>query len=151
MNMYTETADDREIVVGLLNVATRQEAFQQLLQKYLRKMYFLLRAINLAHENADEYVQDLFAGFWKKLNTLKPGDRLDLLLFRLAVERSHAFLKRHPEAVLYDLSTEQQIILALKQQGLFDQEEIGAIAALPVLQVRADLKAATIKVLNRAI
>ncbi|HEK21336.1 RNA polymerase sigma factor [Mucilaginibacter sp.] len=143
-----DTTDDREILAGLLNVATRPQAFRVLLQKYLRKIYFLMRAMNLAHEVADEYVQDIFTGFWKKLNTLKPEDQLDLLLFRLAVERSLSFLKQHPEAALYDLSAEQQIILILKQQGLFDSAELATVAALPVAQVRADLGVAIVKVLK---
>ena len=56
------------------------EAFEEVVKDHSPKIYYFLRRMGLAHEAADEIVQDVFILFWRDL---KNGHGLEGVHFRL--------------------------------------------------------------------
>lgn len=140
--METNAIDDKEILAGLSQPSTRQQASQLLLKKYAPKLYYFLRHLGLDHDDADEQVQEILVRFWRKLNGLKEHDRLDTALYSTAVEICFIFLRKHGEFIMGGLSPEQKVVFTLKQQEDFDYHEMAVITGLPLNQVREHFRLA---------
>ena len=134
--------DDAELLGLLRNQITRKDGFKLVLEKYQRKIYYFLRKMGLTHEDADEQVQEIFLRFWRKPNELKEHDRLDIALYRIAVETSFIFLRKQGGFIMNGLAPEQKVIFTLKQQEEFDFREISDLTNLPVNDVKEYFKLA---------
>lgn len=163
--MEKDIVEDKELLVGLLKMPTRHQAFRLLLEKYQQKVYYFLRSMNLGHEDADEQIQEIFIRFWRNLSLLQSTESLPVFLHRLAADvyLKHSNEKSEGEAKVFSeqsreftggrdqqamqlalskLTGRQKIIFILKQHEQFGYSDIASITRTPIVEVRKNFNEA---------
>lgn len=129
--------DDTALLTLFQNKATRNEGFKGILNKYSQQIYYFLRKIGLEHEDADELMQDVFVKFWKTATGKESGNSIEKGLYSLAATM---YLEKNKVVLFTCLTSEQSLIMILKQQEDFDFSAIAQITSLPVNEVRSLFK-----------
>jgi RNA polymerase sigma factor (sigma-70 family) len=86
--------EDSEILEKFLNVKTRDEAFNLLLNKYQQKIYWHIRRLVIDHDDADDLVQDTFIKVWKNLEKFRSDAQLYTWIYRIATNETITFLNK---------------------------------------------------------
>lgn len=98
--MYlTHVADNTEIsdqvlVQEIKNPATRNQAFNRLLDKYQRRVYWHIRRIVIDHDDTDDLVQNTFIRVWEHLDSFREDSKLYTWIYRIATNEALAFLQK---------------------------------------------------------
>jgi RNA polymerase sigma factor (sigma-70 family) len=131
---------DQEILAQFHNPATKERAFQILVQKYQEKLYWHIRRIVVDHDDTNDVCQNMFIKVWRNLEKFQQNSKLYTWLYRIATNESLTFInkrKRQKSSPLesdgYDLSAQ------LKADPFFEGDEVqillqNAIATLPEKQ-----------------
>lgn len=130
--MLVET-HDTALLSLFQNKATRNQGFKGILNKYSQQLYYFLRRMGLEHGDADELLQDVFVKFWRKPANNEPGYSIKNGLYRLAAAGS---LAKNKELDFNGLTSEQLLIVVLKDHDEFDFADITQITSIPVNEVR---------------
>lgn len=86
--------EDSEIVTLFGEEATRRRAFNELIQKYQKKIYWLCRRIVIDHDDADDITQEVFVKVWLNLADFKQNSKLYTWLYRIAFNECVGFLRK---------------------------------------------------------
>jgi RNA polymerase sigma factor (sigma-70 family) len=90
MTEYT----DAELLEQFRNESTRNVAFNQLVRKYQRRVYWHIRRLVVDHDDADDVTQNTFIKAWRGLSGFKEDSQLFTWLYRIATNESFSFLKQ---------------------------------------------------------
>ncbi len=90
MEEYT----DKELVEMFRIEASRNTAFNQIVRKYQRRVYWHIRRLVIDHDDADDVTQNTFIKAWKGLDGFKEDSQLFTWLYRIASNESFTFLKQ---------------------------------------------------------
>jgi RNA polymerase sigma factor (sigma-70 family) len=90
MTEYT----DKELLSQFREEGTRQLAFNQIVLKYQRRVYWHIRRLVIDHDDADDVTQNTFIKAWKGLDRFKEDSQLFTWLYRIATNESFSFLKQ---------------------------------------------------------
>jgi RNA polymerase sigma-70 factor (ECF subfamily) len=86
--------EDNELLALFKSDDKRHYAFNQLVLKYQRKVYMVVRKMVIVHEDADDITQDVFVKIWHSLDEFKGQSALFTWLYRIAVNEALAHLRR---------------------------------------------------------
>ena len=89
-----EQNSDKFLVAMFREEASKKEAFQQLLRKYQKKVYWQVRRIVINHDDADDVVQNTFIKVWEKLDGFREDSQFYTWIFRIATNEALAFLQK---------------------------------------------------------
>lgn len=135
-----EESSDKELLEQFRNEATRHDAFNLLMKKYQKKVYWHIRRIVLDHDDTDDVIQNVFIKVWKALDNFKEDSQLFTWLYRIATNESLTFLRQKKANlhVHYD-SIEQFLSNKLIDDNFFKGDDIQlklqqAILTLPEKQ-----------------
>lgn len=136
--------DESKIIALLRDPATRRSGFTIVVQQYGEMLYWHVRRIVLTHDDADDVLQNVFLKAWECLDSFRNDSKLSTWLYRIAVNESLDFLRRHKKeqsvtALPADDSCQQSVAQMLIADSYFDGDETQAmlqeaIAALPDVQ-----------------
>ena len=84
--------EDHEILTKFFDPASRNLAFNQLVRKYQRKVYWHVRKMVVDHDDADDLTQDVFVKVWKHLSTFRQDAQLFTWIYRIATNECLSFL-----------------------------------------------------------
>jgi len=118
------------------------EAFEEVVKDHSPKIYYFLRRMGLAHEAADEIVQDVFILFWRDL---KNGHGLEGVHFRLyqhAAKKLLSSLNKTANIPLQVSAIKDKLVFVLKQQEDFDFDDISEMLNWTISDVRNSFKSA---------
>lgn len=103
--------EDSEILQKFSQEQTRNEAFNLLLHKYQKKIYWHIRRLVINHDDADDLVQEVFVKVWKYLGSFRNDSLLYTWLYRIATNECITFLNKKKnqnniplDDVVFDLS-----------------------------------------------
>ncbi|MBN2008586.1 sigma-70 family RNA polymerase sigma factor [candidate division KSB1 bacterium] len=82
---FAHSEDDDDIRWVKKTLSGNQTAFNKLVQKYQRPVYFLVRKLGLDHDNADDVVQETFVKAYTKLSQFNPDFPFFPWLHRIAI------------------------------------------------------------------
>lgn len=85
---------DKELLEQFRNESTRNMAFNQLVRKYQKRVYWHIRRLVVDHDDADDVTQNTFIKAWKGLHGFKEDSQLFTWLYRIATNESFTFLKQ---------------------------------------------------------
>lgn len=71
-----------------------QEAFNTLVRKYQKKVYWIARKMLGNHEDADDVVQDVFVKVYRSLNSFRHDSSFYTWLYRITVNFSISAIRR---------------------------------------------------------
>jgi RNA polymerase sigma-70 factor (ECF subfamily) len=137
----TATApEDFEILASFKNERTRELAFTQLVKKYQQRLYWHIRRMVVAHEDADDILQNVFIKVWKSLGDFREEANLYTWLYRIATNESLTWMEQQKKRNSISLSdAEGSIGSKLEAEKGFDANKLEwnlqqAIQALPEKQ-----------------
>ena len=84
--------EDHEILTKFFDPASRNLAFNQLVRKYQRKVYWHVRKMVVDHDDADDLTQDVFIKVWKHLENFRQDAQLFTWIYRIATNECLSFL-----------------------------------------------------------
>ena len=130
--------DDKLLVEQLMNPKTQRRAFEQVVRLYSEQLYWQVRRIVLAHEDANDVLQNALIKAWQALDTFKGDSKLITWLSRIAINESLDFLRHQKNALSTD-DVDTGIANQLMADDYFDGDETEAmlheaIAQLPDVQ-----------------
>lgn len=84
--------DEKAFIATLLNPATQNEAFGQLVREYQRPLYSHIRNIVLNHDDTDDVLQNTFVKVFQNLKTFKGESKLYSWIYRIATNEAITFI-----------------------------------------------------------
>ncbi|MDD2792437.1 MAG: sigma-70 family RNA polymerase sigma factor [Sediminibacterium sp.] len=94
--------EDVEIVAAFKKAATKERAFTFLVKKYQEKLYWHIRRLLPAHEDANDVLQNIFIKVWNGLESFREDSRLYTWLYRIATNESLSFLEQQKKKAAVD-------------------------------------------------
>jgi RNA polymerase sigma-70 factor (ECF subfamily) len=86
--------EDSDLLALFQKPESRHYAFNQLVLKYQKKVYMVIRKMVIVHEDADDLTQDVFVKIWHSLDEFKSQSALFTWIYRVAVNEALAHLRR---------------------------------------------------------
>ncbi len=135
-----EEIPDKELLEQFRNPAFREKAFNQLILKYQKRVYWHIRKIVISHDDADDVVQNVFIKVWKNLDGFKEESQLFTWLYRIATNESLTWLKQKKDNLKVSFDDVAHVLSrSLEDDNYFKGDEIQkklqqAILTLPEKQ-----------------
>ena len=82
----------------LLNIFRNENpnyAFNLIVRKYQKQLYFHIRRVVLTHEDSDDVLQNTFLKAWKGLNNFKENSKLSTWLYTIATNEALTHIKKN--------------------------------------------------------
>lgn len=84
--------EDKELLDKFRDENTRHYAFNLIVKKYQKRVYYHIRRLVIDHDDADDVTQNTFIKAWKGLDNFKEDSQLFTWLYRIATNESITFL-----------------------------------------------------------
>lgn len=131
-------SDDTILLEAFKVEQTKVRAFECLLDKYHRKVYWLVRRIVVGHDDADDVTQNTFVKIWTQLENYRGDAKLYTWIYRIATNEALLFVRQKRPSVNIDEEAEDGLHLAekLTAESYFDGNSLElklqqAILSLP--------------------
>lgn len=101
--------EDQILIGKVLEGDTR--AFERLVEKYKKRIYYLAYRMTRDHDSADELAQESFVKAYQAMSSFKPGHSFYTWIYRICVNLSINFIKRERQNVSVDFLRESGIAI----------------------------------------
>jgi RNA polymerase sigma-70 factor, ECF subfamily len=110
--MSDETEKSELMDQELVNLALQgdERAFEKLVEKYKKRVYYLAYRMTRDHDSADELAQESFVKAYQALRNFKTGYNFYTWIYRICVNLSINFLKREKYTISADLLREKDLL-----------------------------------------
>lgn len=130
--------DEQELVARLQDEKTRRAAFEEMVNRYSRRLYWQIRHFVVDHDDTYDILQNVFLKAWNNIGAFKGDSQLFTWLFRIAHNESVTFISKKREAMSID-DMDDGIANTLASDDYFDGDKTQillqeAIASLPEKQ-----------------
>lgn len=92
--MLSILSDDMEIIRAFNQKHSKTAAFEILIDKYKKKIYWHVRRIVIDHDDADDAVQNTFIKVWENLEQFREDSKFYTWLYRVATNEALQLLKK---------------------------------------------------------
>ena len=136
MNSYS----DRELLEMFRKSDTKNYAFNLLMRKYQKRLYWHIRKIVLSHDDADDVLQNTFLKVWRNLDSFREESGLYTWLYRIATNESLTLVNSTKKRSLIPMNDTTEFLLNnMISDEFFEGDEIQlklqeAILTLPEKQ-----------------
>jgi len=86
--------EDKKLLEQFRNEATRNNAFNSILSKYQKRLYWHIRKMVIDHDDTDDLLQNTFIKAWKNLEGFREDSQLYTWLYRIATNECLTFLTK---------------------------------------------------------
>jgi RNA polymerase sigma-70 factor (ECF subfamily) len=119
-------SDDTELLAAFGDERTKAKAFECILDKYHKKVYWLVRRIVISHDDADDVSQNTFVKIWTQLDSYRGESKLYTWIFRIATNEALLFIrKRRPQLSLQDEEADASYLASkLTADSYFDGNKL---------------------------
>ncbi len=119
--MKVQEIQDSEIIARFQVEDSRHAAFNELIQKYQKRLYWHIRRMVINHDDADDLIQEVFIKVWNNLSNFREDARLYTWLYRIATNECITFLnwKKNKGALSIDDDEESGYLMASLQSGSY--------------------------------
>lgn len=101
--------EDQILIGKVLEGDTK--AFERLVEKYKKRIYYLAYKMTRDHDSADELAQESFVKAYQAMSGFKPGYSFYTWIYRICVNLSINFLKREKQSVSVDFLRDSGIAI----------------------------------------
>jgi len=109
MSTSAHPLDDRALLVLFRDEATRERAFTELVNRYQERLYWHIRRMVVAHEDANDVLQNVFIKVWKALDNFREEANLYTWLYRIATNECLTYLDQQKRRSSLSLSDHEGI------------------------------------------
>lgn len=93
-NDFNLNQEDKEILEKFKTEEGRQLAFNLLVRKYQKRVYWLIRKMVIDHDDANDLSQEVFIRIWHHLDEFRGESGLFTWIYRVATNECLAYLKK---------------------------------------------------------
>lgn len=86
--------EDKDIIEKFKIESSKQLAFNLLIRKYQKRVYWLIRKMVIDHEDANDLSQEVFVKVWFHLDSFREESQLFTWIYRIATNECLGFLKK---------------------------------------------------------
>lgn len=86
--------EDKELLAKFRKPENRESAFNQILGKYQKRIYWHIRKMVIDHDDTDDILQNTFIKAWKNLEGFREDAQLYTWLYRIATNECLTFLNK---------------------------------------------------------
>lgn len=86
--------EDKQLLAAFRNEGTRNKAFNSILSKYQKRLYWHIRKMVIDHDDTDDILQNTFIKAWKNLEGFREDAQLYTWLYRIATNECLTFLNK---------------------------------------------------------
>ena len=86
--------EEADLIARLQDPVRREAAFRDLLSQYQERLYWHIRRIVLAHEDADDVLQNTCIKIYRHIDAFKGESKLYSWMYRIATNEALSFLKK---------------------------------------------------------
>lgn len=97
--------------------------FEEVLTTYERPLYWHIRRMVVAHEDAQDVLQETFIKIYRGLNTLKSNDALKTWVYRIATNECLRHLQRKRETALSTIDNGEMLTANLMEGEHIDYDK----------------------------
>lgn len=132
--------DDKAFIAQLLNPATQNTAFRQLVAQYSRPLYSHIRNIVLNHDDTDDVLQNTFIKVFNNLKNFKGESKLYSWIYRIATNEAITFInERAKKSGITNVEVQQKALEKVPADDYFEGDALQlklqkAVASLPEKQ-----------------
>ncbi|NDI99244.1 sigma-70 family RNA polymerase sigma factor [Flavobacterium sp. LaA7.5] len=132
--------DEKAFISELLNPATQNAAFRQLMAQYGRPLYSHIRNIVIDHDDTDDVLQNTFIKVFKNLPNFKGESKLFSWMYRIATNEAITFInQRAKKSGITNEEVRQKAVQNLQADTYFEGDALQiqlqqAVATLPEKQ-----------------
>ena len=138
MSQTAIVIEDHMIHASFREDKTRELAFTQLVRKYQERLYWHVRRMVVAHDDANDIIQNVFIKVWKSLEHFREEANLYTWLYRIATNETLSWMEQQKKRTSISLSNDDDGSIAnrLEAEKGFDANKLEwrlqqAIQSLP--------------------
>ena len=138
MSQTAIVIEDHMILASFREEKTRELAFTQLVRKYQERLYWHVRRMVVAHDDANDIIQNVFIKVWKSLEHFREEANLYTWLYRIATNETLSWMEQQKKRTSISLSDDDDGSIAnrLEAEKGFDANKLEwrlqqAIQSLP--------------------
>jgi RNA polymerase sigma factor (sigma-70 family) len=117
--MLTSASDDQDLIAAFGAPATKNKAFECLLDKYQKRVYWHVRRIVIDHDDADDVSQNTFIKVWTQLDSYRGDSKFYTWLYRVATNEALHFLNKKKADKNIPIDDEDSDLLNTLQSGSY--------------------------------
>jgi RNA polymerase sigma-70 factor (ECF subfamily) len=114
-----DSYSDEEIITAFEDTSKRELAFNWLVQRDQKKIYWFIRRMVIDHEDTNDLVQEVFIKVWNNLSTFRGESRLIYWIYRIATNLTLTFLDKKKRKSWIPLLQVEDELLNKLQSGKY--------------------------------
>lgn len=120
-----DPVSDEEIIVYCRKKETERLGFNLLVQKYQKRIYFVIRRMVIDHDDADDLTQETFVKTWNNFSTFREEAKLYTWIYRIAVNETLTFLGNKRKRLMFRFQgLESSLSNSLKDEQCLSGDDI---------------------------
>lgn len=118
--------NDKELLLQFHRADTKDRAFTAIIKKYQEKLYWHIRRLVVAHDDANDVLQNVFIKVWNGLASFREDSQLYTWLYRIATNESLSFLdqQKRRSTVSMDEEGSEALTNQIKADSNFDARKL---------------------------
>lgn len=118
--------NDKELLLQFHQADTKERAFTAIIKKYQEKLYWHIRRLVVAHDDANDVLQNVFIKVWNGLANFREDSQLYTWLYRIATNESLSFLdqQKRRSTVSMDEEGSETLTNQIKAESNFDARKL---------------------------
>jgi len=132
--------NEQQLITALTDKRSQDKAFKELMSLYKERLYWHIRKIVIAHDDADDVLQNTFIKVYRNIDKFNEESKIYSWMYRIATNESITFINKRAKNQHIDVNELQgKMVQNLESDVYFDGDEIQlklqkAIATLPQKQ-----------------
>lgn len=128
--------DDKALIEMFADEDSRNRAFSLLVDRYSKRIYWVIRKIVVSHHDADDLVQNVFLKLWHSLCQFRGESGLYTWMYRIAVNEALSFMRsRKSNFFVSAEDNAMQLERIAADEGLFDGSLVEAAVNRAILRL----------------
>ncbi len=120
-----ENNNDNEILNLLTDPESKNAAFNIIVKKYSKQLYYHVRRMVIDHQDADDIIQDTFIKAYVKIDSFRSESSLYTWLYKIATNTTLNFLAKKKRSYTFSaLSYEDSFADKIESDEFFDGDNL---------------------------
>jgi RNA polymerase sigma-70 factor (ECF subfamily) len=119
--------NEERIVAQLKDENLRAAAFSAIVKEHSEEIYRHIRRMVLAHDDADDIVQNTFVKAWMNIGTFQGKSKISTWLYRIAINETLTFLSRNQQVKVPIDTAEGAVADTIESDAYFNGDRADAL------------------------
>ncbi len=131
-----EPISDEQILTLFSQEKSKEEAFKLLMDKYQADIYFGVRRIVVAHEDANDITQNVLIKIWRYLSNFRGDSSLKTWISKICVNEALTFIEKKKKLLnLYDEDYVDYSLNSVAEEKYYSSDKIQQLLQEAILRL----------------